>query len=343
MRQFLFFSLMCFFTLSTNTLYATPPVFEEYGKAGYYADKLHGRKTASGKAYDKNAMTCAHKSLPFGTKLKVTRLDNGESVIVTVNDRGPYSAGYVVDVSRKAAVALGIIKAGHAKVKLEIAKDDANLKNEVKPLPDDQIDLIEEKPIKEGKRKTKVLKTAAPSASSNSKYGMNILVDLNQNKIVFKTAAPTESSSPKAVEYSAPPSAAKPQKLTAKILSPKGGETTKGIAKTTTLETAPEVAPLAAGKRILYKVDIAETPRKGAAVQVGTLYDADNVLPILRKLRKDWPGKVIVDVEQADGNDIITYRVMVGPFANKQAAEVVQKTAKRKGYKECFVVELSGE
>jgi rare lipoprotein A len=308
---------MCFFTLSTNSMYATPPVFEEYGKAGYYADKLHGRKTASGKAYDKNAMTCAHKSLPFGTKLKVTRLDNGESVIVTVNDRGPYSAGYVVDVSRKAAVALGIIKAGHAKVKLEIAKDDPESNDEVKPLPEDQFDPNEETPAAVSKPKIKVLKAAVPTASSSP-----------------KAEAPVEHSTP---------SAAKAQKSTAKLLTPKGGEANTSITKTITQETTPQAAPLAAGKRTLYKVDIAETPRKGAAVQVGTLYDADNVLPILRKLRKDWPGNVLVDVEQGEGSDIITYRVMIGPFANKKAAEAAQKTAKRKGYKECFVVELSGE
>ncbi len=320
MRQFLFFALMCFFSLSTFTIYAIPPVFEEYGKAGYYADKLHGRKTASGQVYDKDAMTCAHKTLPFGTKVKVTRLDNGESVIVTVNDRGPYSAGYVVDVSRKAAVALGIIKAGHAKVKLEIANDEPAENTEVKPLPDDQFVAAEETPKTENKPKIKVLKAAVPSAASTKKADV-----------------PTEYSTP---------TVAKAEKSSPRLLTPKGGEAApKSIAKATEPEaaSAPAASPAAAGKRTLYKIDIAEAVRKGAAVQVGTLYDADNVLPILRKLRKDWPGKVLVDLEQVEGSDIVTYRVMVGPFANKKAAEAAQKIAKKKGYKESFVVEFSAE
>jgi rare lipoprotein A len=94
--------------------------FEEYGKAAYYADALHGRKTASGVKYDKKAYTCAHKTLPFGTKLRVTRLDNQLAVIVTVNDRGPFKSGFVVDISRKAAEEINLVKDGIANVKIEV-------------------------------------------------------------------------------------------------------------------------------------------------------------------------------------------------------------------------------
>ncbi len=92
---------------------------EEYGKCGYYADALHGRKTSSGEPYDKGQLTCAHKSLPFGTNLRVTRLDNKKSVVVRVNDRGPFMDGYVVDISRKAAESIGLIRDGVTKVKIE--------------------------------------------------------------------------------------------------------------------------------------------------------------------------------------------------------------------------------
>lgn len=93
---------------------------EEYGKCGYYSDALQGRKTASGEKYDKNLLTCAHKSLPFGTLLRVTRLDSKQSVVVRVNDRGPYRSGYIVDISRRAAEELDIIKAGSVKVKIDV-------------------------------------------------------------------------------------------------------------------------------------------------------------------------------------------------------------------------------
>ena len=73
---------------------------EEFGIASYYADAFHGRKTASGTLYHKDKLTAAHKDLPFGTVIKVTRLDNKSSVKVTVNDRGPYIKGRIVDLSK---------------------------------------------------------------------------------------------------------------------------------------------------------------------------------------------------------------------------------------------------
>ncbi len=92
------------------------------GQASYYSDKLHGNTTASGETYDKRAMTCAHKTYPFGTVLKVTNMSNGNSVKVTVNDRGPFKAGRIVDVSGAAAEKLGMKMAGVVSVKVEIIK-----------------------------------------------------------------------------------------------------------------------------------------------------------------------------------------------------------------------------
>ncbi len=94
----------------------------EYGLASYYADKFAGKPTASGERYDPAKMTAAHKTHPFGTILRVTRLDNGKWVEVRVNDRGPYVAGRVVDVSRAAAEKLDLIKDGNARVKVEVVR-----------------------------------------------------------------------------------------------------------------------------------------------------------------------------------------------------------------------------
>ena len=79
--------------------------FKSYKKsahASYYADRFHGKRTASGRRYDKNLLTAAHKSLPFGTKVKVTNEANGKSVIVEVTDRGPFVRGREIDLSRRA-------------------------------------------------------------------------------------------------------------------------------------------------------------------------------------------------------------------------------------------------
>jgi rare lipoprotein A len=78
------------------------------GVASFYADKFHGRKTASGEPFNMNAMTCAHKTLPFGTKLMVKNAKTGKSCVVTVNDRGPYSGNRVLDLSREAARRIGM-------------------------------------------------------------------------------------------------------------------------------------------------------------------------------------------------------------------------------------------
>jgi rare lipoprotein A len=90
------------------------------GKATFYADKFHGRKTASGERYDRDALTCAHRTLPFGSVLRVTNLDNNRSVLVRVNDRGPFSRGRVVDVSRAAARKLEMIRAGVVRVRVDV-------------------------------------------------------------------------------------------------------------------------------------------------------------------------------------------------------------------------------
>jgi rare lipoprotein A len=98
---------------------ATATLKTEQGRASYYSDKLAGRKTSSGERYNIAKLTAAHKTLPFGTLVKVTNLSNGKSVIVKINDRGPMIKGRIIDVSKKAAQTLGMIKAGIANVKLE--------------------------------------------------------------------------------------------------------------------------------------------------------------------------------------------------------------------------------
>lgn len=92
----------------------------ETGVASYYGNKLHGRGTASGERYDKNAFTAAHKTLPFGTIVRVTAEWNQKTVDVRINDRGPYSRGRVIDLSTAAASELGMLRRGLGNVTLEI-------------------------------------------------------------------------------------------------------------------------------------------------------------------------------------------------------------------------------
>ena len=90
------------------------------GVASYYGKRFHGRLTANGERFNMNAMTAAHKTLPFNTKVRVTHRRNGRSVIVRINDRGPFIRGRTIDLSRAAASKIGLIQTGHASVKLDI-------------------------------------------------------------------------------------------------------------------------------------------------------------------------------------------------------------------------------
>lgn len=90
------------------------------GRASWYGPGFHGRLTANGEVYNQNAMTAAHPSLEFGTKVEVTNLNNGRSVVVRINDRGPYAGGRVIDLSAAAARSLNMIHSGVAPVQVNI-------------------------------------------------------------------------------------------------------------------------------------------------------------------------------------------------------------------------------
>ena len=92
----------------------------ETGQASYYNQKYHGRKTASGERMDQNAKTAAHRTLPFGSRVKVTHAKTGKSVIVRINDRGPFIRGRVIDLSKSAFKAIGDLDAGLVPVKIQV-------------------------------------------------------------------------------------------------------------------------------------------------------------------------------------------------------------------------------
>jgi rare lipoprotein A len=113
-------------TLSLTSIFVSATVAAQgtvrSGLASYYSDKFHGRKTASGETFNMYKLTAAHRTLPFGTKLKVTCINTGKSTVVTVTDRGPFHGNRALDLSYGAARAIGIIDQGVAKVKIDILK-----------------------------------------------------------------------------------------------------------------------------------------------------------------------------------------------------------------------------
>jgi rare lipoprotein A len=97
-----------------------PATLPQTGEASWYGAQHQGKQTASGTTYDQAALTAAHRSLPFGSKVKVTNLANGKSVEVEINDRGPFTENRIIDLSEAAAKTLGMIESGTANVRLEL-------------------------------------------------------------------------------------------------------------------------------------------------------------------------------------------------------------------------------
>ncbi|HEX6225104.1 MAG TPA: septal ring lytic transglycosylase RlpA family protein [Chryseolinea sp.] len=133
---YLTFFLSLFFYCATAQI--------QTGKASFYADKFEGVYTASGEKYRHNKLTGAHKTLPFGTKVRVTNLSNNQSVDVVINDRGPYVEDRIIDLSKSAAEQLGFVNQGLADVKLEVI-DPGDGKSKEQPMRTiDQV-TVEEK------------------------------------------------------------------------------------------------------------------------------------------------------------------------------------------------------
>lgn len=120
-RATIFAVFLCVFAMASAAA-AADVVLSRQGKASYYANSLHGRKTASGDIYDRNEFTAAHRKLEFGTRVRVTNLLNQQKVYVTINDRGPFVHNREIDLSYAAARELGLVKQGVAPVRIDVLR-----------------------------------------------------------------------------------------------------------------------------------------------------------------------------------------------------------------------------
>jgi len=111
--------------------------WEEVGEASWYGPGFHGRQTASGEVYDMEAMTAAHKQLPFGARVRVLNLDNGRETDVTINDRGPFARDRIIDLSRAAARDIGMLGTGTARVRISVLEETTASRPSARPGPID--------------------------------------------------------------------------------------------------------------------------------------------------------------------------------------------------------------
>jgi rare lipoprotein A len=133
LASLLFLTLFLMSSCATSRGTATRGMTLEVGIASWYGPTFHGKSTANGETYNQNELTAAHKTLPFNTVVKVTNLDNGKSVTVRINDRGPYAGNRVIDLSRAAAAEIDMIGPGTAQVRLELVSSEVPIGRQIEP------------------------------------------------------------------------------------------------------------------------------------------------------------------------------------------------------------------
>ena len=300
MKFISFLALIPVFLITLNTLNAQE---EEFGLASFYSDDFHGRKTAYGDYYDKDKLTAAHKKYAYGTKIKVTRLDNNKSVIVTVTDKGPYIKGRVVDLSRRAAETLGLVADGVAQVKVELAG-----RSTTKPAEE----IAAARPAE----------TPKPTTYSNDPEPT--------------TPKPREV----AVVKNDPPAtpATTTEKTTAQAAKPAPAKEAKPAAAAATGEIKFKLVQQDYNQYGLYKIVLQKPEQKGFGVQVASMSSYENVLKQVADLQAKWFDNILISAEK--GGDTPVYKVILGPFTDEKAAETYQKSLNKKYKVKGFVVNL---
>ena len=304
MRKLQHFSLLFFLSFCFVALNAQA---EEYGMASYYGDEFNGGATASGEAYDKNKLTAAHKTLPMGTKVRVTRLDSKKSVVVRINDRGPYLKGRIIDLSGRAASSLDMIADGTAEVKIEVLGK--NGKSTAKP-------KVVSKPVVP----KATIPVKKPAVASTSKA---------------KTTAPPKNK-PKAAT-------SEPIVITPKG---KDKATAKPVAVKQATADSKDMAPefeLVTGNDYnaydLYKVELTRPAKKGFGVQIGVFSDYDNTMKKVAELQGMWFKNILMSVEKGEAGKK-KYKLILGPFPDMATATSYKKHAKKNKKINGFVVNL---
>jgi rare lipoprotein A len=293
------------------TLTATAQDDAEFGIASYYHESFDGNETAYGRIYDKDKLTAAHLLHPPDTKLRVTRLDNKKSVVVTVIDKGPYKRGRIIDLSTAAAKRLNLLQDGIAEVKVEV--------------------VSRGKSSSKSDERQSSNKTRQGSDERPSSY--------EQTSRVERITAADERRS---AERSSEP--VKERATASTSSSKKSQSASKGTSKASSSSEKGEVAPQLVGKNDyqkygLYKIALFKPESKGYAVQVASLTNYENVFQQVADLQSKWFDNILISVEE--GRLAPTYKIMLGPFEEEAAANNYRKNLQKKHKIKGFVVNLS--
>lgn len=303
MNKILSFSLVVLFSMITFSSFAQS---EELGLASYYGDKFQGSKTSYGDTYDRNQFTCAHKRHKYGTKLKVTRIDNKKSVVVKVIDKGPFVKGRVVDLSYAAADKLGLIQDGVAEVKVEVVGSET---------------ATDEKTVSAATTDAKTVTT----------------------KIVTETVRPDEFDTKSEPKSTTDPVAEKATVNAAKTEARAEVKTTKDSQAAEPFEflliTETAIVQKAVEKGV-YQVSLPASVQQ-YGVQVASFSEYDNAARKLTLLKEKSFNKLIL-LTEAKGQGV-SYKVLLGPFDSEDSAKAYQESLVKKYKMNGFLVDLPVE
>ncbi len=303
---------------------------EEFGIASYYADEFQGRSTASGELYDMKKFTAAHKSLSFGTVIRVTRLDNKKFVDVRINDRGPYIKGRIVDISKAAAQKLDLITDGKAEVKISV------------------INKAADQPISEAAIPQPSAPATPPSTSSSDLNDLRVKTPEPKKEATVPEKRPEEYGT-RSVELPKQPAIVKESAKATKKAPKTNVKPTTAAVTTAPSAPAPTAVTTTTAKRVrgkdfqlydLYKIQLLRPERAGFGVQVASLSQYEYVMKQVAELQENWFNNILVSVEKgSEGKPM--YKIILGPFADRTTAESYKRELKKNKKIEGFVVELA--
>ena len=292
---------------------------EEYGLASFYGDEFEGGETASGEAYDRNKLTAAHKTLDLGTKVRVTRLDTKKSVVVRINDRGPYLKGRIIDLSGRAAEALDMMSEGTAEVRLEVlggggasGRTAATVSKPVnKPVTVPEVTIPASRPTV----------TVRPPAQTGTTSTTTVTTTTR--------AAKPKSASSETATVAKRPAAAK------KTIATQASNRAADVDDVFEL-----VTPKTYSEYGLYKVELSRPKKAGYGVQIGVFSDYENTMKKVAELQGKWFRNILMSVEKgSDGKK--QYKLILGPFDDQASANAYKRAAKKNKKINGFVVDLS--
>lgn len=275
----------------------------ETGVTHFYADYLEGQKTASGEVFQQRLFTAAHRTLPFGTLLKLTRLDNNLSTIVRVNDRGPYATSAVISVSKAAAMQLDLIRDGYAQVRIEYA---------------------DRQPLQQVRQNTQEFTARTPNNHSNNTRTFLPYTpdeDFQPNGRLFEDKKPVHTVSP---EY--------PKPVASYDFNERGVTRGTGNGKVNLPNQFESTARTPAAPP-------APTGQSGFGIQLASYKEYSNAARQMKALQDQGLDQLFL-LEGANSSGIKLYRVMHGPFVSHEIADERKATLRSQFLQDGIVVRL---